>query len=108
MAVHAYKLRTSLQAGIRGFSYELRRFEVNHKTTCRHDYLVLPTVFAFVVLLSARLISALFNLIHDCDEVYNYWEPLHYLLYGYGMQTWEYRSDLAFSDFSVKHLILSM
>lgn len=22
--------------------------------------------------------------------VYNYWEPLHYLLYGKGFQTWEY------------------
>ena len=38
-----------------------------------------------------RLISARVNLIHDCDEVYNYWEPLHFLLYGSGMQTWEYR-----------------
>lgn len=46
---------------------------------------------AFFILLVARLVSAVFNIVHDCDEVYNYWEPLHYLLYGYGMQTWEYR-----------------
>ena len=46
---------------------------------------------AFVVLLSARLASACLNIVHDCDEVYNYWEPLHFLLYGHGMQTWEYR-----------------
>ena len=26
----------------------------------------------------------------DCDETYNYWEPLHFVLYGSGMQTWEY------------------
>ena len=39
----------------------------------------------------ARSTSAAFNIVHDCDEIYNYWEPLHYLLYGYGMQTWEYR-----------------
>jgi hypothetical protein len=38
-----------------------------------------------------RLVSARYNLIHDCDEVFNFWEPLHYLLYGYGKQTWEYR-----------------
>ena len=25
------------------------------------------------------------------SQVFNYWEPLHYLLYGHGMQTWEYR-----------------
>ena len=24
-------------------------------------------------------------------QVYNYWEPLHFILYGSGMQTWEYR-----------------
>ena len=38
-----------------------------------------------------RLVYARYNLIHDCDEVFNFWEPLHYLLYGYGKQTWEYR-----------------
>ena len=38
-----------------------------------------------------RLVSARYNLVHDCDEVFNFWEPLHYLLYGYGKQTWEYR-----------------
>jgi hypothetical protein len=38
-----------------------------------------------------RLIGAAVNIVHDCDEVYNYWEPLHYLVHGSGMQTWEYR-----------------
>lgn len=38
-----------------------------------------------------RYMSATSNIIHDCDEVFNYWEPLHYLLYGSGFQTWEYR-----------------
>lgn len=41
--------------------------------------------------------------ITDCDEVYNYWEPLHYLLYhrstsdggGGSMQTWEYAHEYA-------------
>ena len=42
-------------------------------------------------LLLPRLLSALSNIVHDCDEVFNYWEPLHFLLYGHGMQTWEYR-----------------
>lgn len=27
--------------------------------------------------------------IQDCDEVFNFWEPLHYLDRGYGFQTWE-------------------
>ena len=29
-------------------------------------------------------------LVLDCDETFNYWEPTHYLQYGYGLQTWEY------------------
>ena len=45
---------------------------------------------AFVVLLLARLASAALNLVHDCDETYNFWEPLHYLTHGHGMQTWEH------------------
>ena len=49
------------------------------------------TKTAFCLLLAARVVGALVNTIHDCDEVYNYWEPLHFLLYGSGMQTWEYR-----------------
>ena len=27
----------------------------------------------------------------DCDEVFNFWEPTHYVMYGRGLQTWEYR-----------------
>ena len=27
--------------------------------------------------------------------VYNYWEPLHFLLYGDGMRTWEYSAKYA-------------
>lgn len=38
-----------------------------------------------------RYMSASSNIIHDCDEVFNYWEPLHFLLYKTGFQTWEYR-----------------
>ena len=34
---------------------------------------------AFSILVIARLISALFNIVHDCDETFNFWEPLHYL-----------------------------
>lgn len=43
------------------------------------------------IVMGARVLSALLNLIHDCDEVYNYWEPLHFLVYGSGFKTWEYR-----------------
>ena len=46
---------------------------------------------AFSVLITVRLLSAVYNLVADCDETFNYWEPTHYLMYGYGFQTWEYR-----------------
>lgn len=29
------------------------------------------------------------------DEVFNYWEPVHYLVYGEGLQTWEYSPTYA-------------
>ncbi|KAI8430392.1 hypothetical protein MSG28_000680 [Choristoneura fumiferana] len=45
---------------------------------------------ALILLLVARLLSAYYGHIADCDEAYNYWEPLHYLVYGNGLQTWEY------------------
>ncbi|EQC32299.1 hypothetical protein SDRG_10046 [Saprolegnia diclina VS20] len=48
----------------------------------------LHSTFSFLAIV--RLISALVNIQSDCDEAYNYWEPLHNLLYGHGFQTWEY------------------
>lgn len=37
--------------------------------------------------------------IPDCDEVFNYWEPLHFLIYGSGMQTWEYSPEFALRSY---------
>jgi alpha-1,2-mannosyltransferase len=36
----------------------------------------------------------------DCDEVYNYWEPLHFLLFGTGFQTWEYANEYALRTYA--------
>ncbi|VVT49685.1 uncharacterized protein SAPINGB_P002392 [Magnusiomyces paraingens] len=44
----------------------------------------------FRALLAARLVSASLAPILDCDEVFNYWDPTHYLTHGFGLQTWEY------------------
>jgi hypothetical protein len=33
-----------------------------------------------------RALSSAINIIHDCDETFNYWEPLHFLLFGKGLQ----------------------
>ncbi|KAI4388260.1 hypothetical protein MLD38_000603 [Melastoma candidum] len=46
-----------------------------------------------------RYISATSNIIHDCDEVFNYWEPVHFLLYKTGFQTWEYSSEFALRSY---------
>ena len=50
---------------------------------------------AFSVCLIAHLVAAANAPILDCDETYNYWEPLHYLTHGYGMQTWEYSPEFS-------------
>ncbi|CAR21702.1 dolichyl-P-Man:Man(6)GlcNAc(2)-PP-dolichol alpha-1,2-mannosyltransferase [Lachancea thermotolerans CBS 6340] len=34
-----------------------------------------------------------YSLISDCDETFNYWEPLNFLLRGFGKQTWEYSPE---------------
>lgn len=34
---------------------------------------------AFKALLSARFCAAIWSHISDCDETYNYWEPMHFL-----------------------------
>ena len=49
-----------------------------------------PPHTALKLLLAARLSAAIWSGISDCDETFNYWEPTHQLLYGQGLQTWEY------------------
>ena len=47
----------------------------------------------FKILLLFNMLSAFLNGINDCDETFNYWEPMHYLLYGKknaAFETWEY------------------
>lgn len=44
--------------------------------------------------------AACMNHIDDTDETYGYYEPVHYLLYGYGMQTWEYSPAFAIRSYS--------
>ena len=59
-----------------------------------------PTAYtAFKVLLSARLCAAIWSGISDCDEAFNFWEPVHHLLYGTGLQTWEYDPRFALRSY---------
>ena len=49
----------------------------------------------FILLLLVNSIASSINHIDDTDETYGYWEPLHYLLFGKGMQTWEYSPEFS-------------
>nr|CAB3221238.1 alpha-1,2-mannosyltransferase ALG9-like [Phallusia mammillata] len=59
---------------------------------------------AFRLLMSANLCSALLNNITDCDETYNYWEPLHHLITDEGFQTWEYSPTYAIRSWGYIYL----
>uniref|UniRef100_A0A182TA52 Mannosyltransferase n=1 Tax=Anopheles maculatus TaxID=74869 RepID=A0A182TA52_9DIPT len=56
--------------------------------------------FVLFTLVTVRIQSALWSIISDCDETFNYWEPLHYLLKGSGFQTWEYSPEFALRSYS--------
>ncbi|KAG0272471.1 mannosyltransferase [Linnemannia exigua] len=45
---------------------------------------------AFKAIFLVRTLAATYSNISDCDEVFNFWEPMHYLQYGSGLETWEY------------------
>lgn len=60
-------------------------------------FLIEP-IYALGILLIAALVSALFNPIQDCDETFNFWEPTHYLVHGYGLQTWEWSPEYGIRD----------
>lgn len=55
----------------------------------------LPLNIAFYLCLISHIVAALYAPIQDCDETFNYWEPLHYLNHGYGLQTWEYSPEFS-------------
>eukprot|EP00977_Amphora_coffeiformis_P019538 scaffold7349_cov173-Amphora_coffeaeformis.AAC.19 len=53
------------------------------------------------VYVSVRIFWACRIPIMDCDEVYNYWEPLFFVLYGDGgLQTWEYAHEYALRTYA--------
>ncbi|EGV65001.1 mannosyltransferase [Yamadazyma tenuis] len=47
-----------------------------------------------------RCISSFYMIIPDCDETFNYWEPLSLLIRGFGKQTWEYSPEFAIRSYS--------
>lgn len=62
---------------------------------------------AFRTLLLVRVLSALHtSATHDCDEVYNYFEPLHLLAHRAGFQTWEWSPQFAIRSWAFQFQFL--
>ena len=54
-----------------------------------------------LLLVVFRSMGSLFAPLMDCDEVFNYYEPLHFVTYGVpSMQTWEYDRNYALRTFA--------
>lgn len=62
--------------------------------------ITLTPAAVFLVLAAVRVLAALYSPIADCDETYNYWEPMHYLMHGFGFQTWEYSPEFALRSYA--------
>ena len=76
-----------------------------------HDFVADLSFQNCLILLSTiRVVGAITSHIRDCDETFNYWEPTHYLLHGYGMQTWEYSPIYALRSYAYIffHVLLGM
>ncbi|KAH3672434.1 hypothetical protein WICMUC_004270 [Wickerhamomyces mucosus] len=53
-----------------------------------------------VLLIGSRILYTLYGIIPDCDEVFNYYEPLNLLVRGFGKQTWEYSPEFSIRSYS--------
>ncbi|KAK4498297.1 hypothetical protein PRZ48_010955 [Zasmidium cellare] len=68
---------------------------VNARPSSKQDQFHVEPIFAFYVFFAFHVLAAILSPIQDCDEVFNYWEPTHYLNHKYGFQTWEYSPKYA-------------
>ncbi|QEU61113.1 Alg9 [Kluyveromyces lactis] len=54
---------------------------------------LLSSSILLLLLITRIVIQPYYSLISDCDETFNYWEPLNLLVRGFGKQTWEYSPE---------------
>lgn len=54
----------------------------------------------FGACLALNIFASFVNHIDDTDETYGYWEVLHFLSFGRGMQTWEYAPKFAIRTYA--------
>ena len=70
--------------------------QTQQKALPPHQGLSQSTLLVLCGLLAAwRVRYALNAAVEDCDETFNYWEPLHQVVFKRGLQTWEYSPDFA-------------
>merc|ERR1711871_577539 len=55
-----------------------------------------------------RVVSVHVSQVPDCDEVFNYWEPLHFLHHGFGLQTWEYAPEFSLRSYFYVYMHLPL
>ncbi|KAG7891687.1 hypothetical protein KL936_001630 [Ogataea polymorpha] len=60
----------------------------------------MPSLIPVLILLCSRTLEAFYGIISDCDEVFNYWEPLNLLTRLFGKQTWEYSPEYAIRSYA--------
>lgn len=63
-----------------------------------------PIIISLIVV---RITGAIYNLIYDCDETYNYWEIGHCLIYKNCYIPWEYSPDYALRSYLYPLIYLS-
>ncbi|KAK4613682.1 Alpha-1,2-mannosyltransferase alg9 [Fulvia fulva] len=61
-------------------------------------------IVPFYAFFFSHAVAACFHPIQDCDEVFNFWEPTHYLSHGHGFQTWEYSPEFAIRSWTYTSL----
>lgn len=66
-----------------------------HRATQASSASLVDPISAFYIFAIVNVLAALFAPIPDSDEVFNYWEPTHYLNHRYGLQTWEYSPEFS-------------
>ncbi|KAG7814628.1 hypothetical protein KL924_001042 [Ogataea haglerorum] len=60
----------------------------------------MPSLIPILILLCSRTLEAFYGIISDCDEVFNYWEPLNLITRLFGKQTWEYSPEYAIRSYA--------
>eukprot|EP00927_Polykrikos_kofoidii_P059259 TRINITY_DN54463_c0_g1_i1.p1 TRINITY_DN54463_c0_g1~~TRINITY_DN54463_c0_g1_i1.p1 ORF type:complete len:637 (-),score=95.83 TRINITY_DN54463_c0_g1_i1:100-1956(-) len=63
------------------------------------SFVLPPTAVGIILLAFSRVLAAALSMISDCDETFNYWEPMHFIAFGRGFQTWEYSPAFALRSY---------